>query len=61
MPLPRITLQSCPKRYTTDLDKAVSPQETVDKVTERLASLDLDIFRETFPRRGRDPRFPRPL
>ena len=33
MPLPRITLKSCPKCYTTDLDKAVSPQETVDKVT----------------------------
>ncbi|MCR5260030.1 MAG: YcaO-like family protein [Desulfovibrio sp.] len=47
MPLPRITLKSCPKCYTTDLDKAVSPQETVNKVTARLASLDLDIFRET--------------
>lgn len=33
-----------PKHYTLDQDKAVSPADTVKKVKERLASLDLDIL-----------------
>lgn len=35
-----------PKHYTLDQDKAVSPADTVKKVKDRLASLDMDILSE---------------
>ncbi len=44
--LPLITLASCPKAYTKDSDKAVSPAETVERVTSRLRALDKDILLE---------------
>lgn len=30
--LPRVTLTSCPKGYTRDLDKAMSPAQTIARV-----------------------------
>lgn len=42
-----IKLSPCPKGYTKDQDKATSPVETVRRVRERLASLDVDILAET--------------
>ena len=47
MALPHITLKSCPKGYTRDLDKTSSPADTVKRVTEKLKSLNLDILRDT--------------
>ncbi len=37
-------LTSTPKHYTLDQDKAVSPAETVKKVKERLAELNIEIL-----------------
>lgn len=42
-----IRLKSCPKGYAQDLDKAVSPAQTVKLVKERLKTLNLDILDET--------------
>ncbi len=42
-----ITLTSCPKAYTKDLDKAVSPAQTVERVRQRLRACDLDILART--------------
>uniref|UniRef100_B8DN22 YcaO domain-containing protein n=1 Tax=Nitratidesulfovibrio vulgaris (strain DSM 19637 / Miyazaki F) TaxID=883 RepID=B8DN22_NITV9 len=42
-----IKLSPCPKGYTKDQDKATSPVETVRRVRQRLASLDVDILAET--------------
>lgn len=42
-----ITLSSCPKTHTRELDKALPPAETVARVKDRLAGLDLDILSET--------------
>lgn len=39
-----LKLESCPKHYTLDQDKALSPSETVKKVKERLALLNMDIL-----------------
>ena len=39
-----ITLQACPKQYTQDLDKALSPQETAKRVQEKLAASGLDVL-----------------
>lgn len=47
MALPHITLKSCPKGYTRDLDKTSSPADTVKRLTEKLKSLNLDILRDT--------------
>ncbi|WP_165073151.1 YcaO-like family protein [Desulfovibrio sp. ZJ200] len=44
---PKIRLQSCPKAYTRDLDKAVSPAQTISRVQQRLAAADLDILAQT--------------
>jgi len=41
-----ITLQSCPKQYTYDQDKACSPEETVARFQERLQASRLDILQE---------------
>jgi len=41
-----IRLQDCLKTYTTDQDKAISPQETVAGFKEKLANLNLDILKE---------------
>ena len=41
-----ITLQSCPKHYTYDQDKACSPEETVSRFQERLRATRLDILEE---------------
>ena len=41
-----ITLQSCPKHYTYDQDKACSPEETVARFQERLRATRLDILEE---------------
>ncbi|MEW6267439.1 MAG: YcaO-like family protein [Thermodesulfobacteriota bacterium] len=43
----RIVLEDCYKTYTLDQDKAVSPQETVKSVRDKLARLGLDILRYT--------------
>lgn len=45
--LPLITLTSCPKGYTRDSDKAVSPAQTVAGVLARLQDLGSDILKET--------------
>ncbi len=45
--LPRITLTPCPKGYTRDSDKAISPAQTVARVRARLQELGSDILRET--------------
>lgn len=45
--MPKIRLHSCPKAYTRDLDKAVSPAQTISRVHERLAAADLDILAQT--------------
>ncbi len=45
--LPIVTVESCPKGYTKDLDKAVTPEETVRRVREVLASSGLDVLAET--------------
>ncbi len=42
-----IRLQPCPKGYTTDLDKAVSPEETVRRVKAALQAQGTDILSET--------------
>lgn len=45
--VPQIRLRSCPKGYTKDLDKAVTPAQTISRVHERLAAADLDILAQT--------------
>ncbi len=45
--IPSITLHSCPKAYTRDLDKSVSPEQTVARVRTMLAASDLDVLAET--------------
>ena len=45
--LPLIRLNPCPKGYTKDSDKAISPADTVQKVLGRLEELGSDILRET--------------
>ncbi|PIE57575.1 MAG: hypothetical protein CSA33_07600 [Desulfobulbus propionicus] len=41
-----IQLQSCPKNYTHDQDKACTPAETVQKLQQRLRETGLDILKE---------------
>lgn len=45
--LPRIVLQSCPKGYTKDLDKTVSPAETLDYVRARMADCGKNVLATT--------------
>jgi len=45
--LPRITLAPCPKGYTRDLDKTMTPAQTIARVRERLDSSRLDILSKT--------------
>lgn len=47
MSLPHISLSSCPKGYTHDLDKAIAPEETVRRVRARLEAAQADILAET--------------
>lgn len=47
LPFSPIALTPCPKGYTKDLDKVVSPEETLRHVRSRLQALDLDILKET--------------
>ena len=42
--LPCIHLAPCPKGYTRDLDKTMSPPQTIARVKQRLAEADLDIL-----------------
>jgi ribosomal protein S12 methylthiotransferase accessory factor len=42
-----IRLSSCPKHYTADQDKVMTPSETVARVKARLAELDTHILAET--------------
>lgn len=42
-----IRLSSCPKQHTAELDKATSPEETVNRVRKKLAELSLDILSTT--------------
>ncbi|MBQ3059702.1 MAG: YcaO-like family protein [Desulfovibrio sp.] len=44
--LPRISLSPCPKGYTRDLDKAVSPAQTIARVRESLSRAGLDVLSE---------------
>jgi ribosomal protein S12 methylthiotransferase accessory factor len=41
-----IALQDCLKTFTTDQDKAISPEKTVARFLDKLASLDLKILSE---------------
>ena len=41
-----IRLQKCMKVFTTDQDKAINPEETVERFKEKLKNLDLDILKE---------------
>lgn len=41
-----IRLQSCPKQYTYDQDKACSPVETVERFRQKLNATGLDILKE---------------
>ncbi|MBO4300636.1 MAG: YcaO-like family protein, partial [Desulfovibrio sp.] len=45
--LPHIDLAPCPKGYTRDLDKAVSPSETIARVRNNLLQSGLDILART--------------
>ena len=45
--LPRVTLTSCPKGYTRDLDKAMSPAQTIARVRQRLTASHLDVLSRT--------------
>ena len=42
--LPTITLAPCPKGYTRDLDKTMSPAQTIARVRERLQRDDLTVL-----------------
>ncbi len=42
-----IRLTSCPKGYVQDLDKAITPQETIARVRQRLNEAQLDILAHT--------------
>lgn len=42
-----IRLSPCPKRCTRDLDKAVAPEETLQRVRARLETLNMDILART--------------
>lgn len=42
-----IRLKPCPKGYTKDLDKAISPSDTIANVHKKLSLLDLDIISGT--------------
>ncbi len=46
MSWPTLRLQSCPKGYTLDQDKACTPEQTLARFRERLAGVRLDILRE---------------
>jgi ribosomal protein S12 methylthiotransferase accessory factor len=41
-----IRLQDCLKKYTTDQDKAIRPEETVARFREKLQGLDVEILKE---------------
>lgn len=41
-----IRLQDCMKTYTTDQDKAISPEDTVARFKDKLDHLNLDILKE---------------
>ena len=41
-----IRLQDCLKAYTIDQDKAVRPEDTIDRFKERLKHLDVEILKE---------------
>jgi ribosomal protein S12 methylthiotransferase accessory factor len=41
-----LTLKNCFKKFTTDQDKAISPDVTVDRFFDKLATLDLRILSE---------------
>jgi ribosomal protein S12 methylthiotransferase accessory factor len=41
-----IRLQDCMKTYTTDQDKAITPEETIATFKEKLDNLDIDILKE---------------
>lgn len=41
---PPIVLQSCPKQYCRDLDKALAPEQTIERVSKRIAASGRDIF-----------------
>ncbi|MBQ9405644.1 MAG: YcaO-like family protein [Desulfovibrio sp.] len=45
--LPRIVLHACPKGYTRDLDKTVTPAATIADVRQKLAVSGLDILART--------------
>ena len=45
--LPCIHLVPCPKGYTRDLDKTMSPPQTIARVRQRLTEADLDILART--------------
>lgn len=42
-----IELRPCPKAYTRDLDKCVSPRQTIERVRQALADSGLDVLAET--------------
>lgn len=42
-----IQLRPCPKAYTRDLDKCVSPWQTIERVRQALADSGLDVLAET--------------
>ena len=41
-----LILQDCLKKFTTDQDKAISPDQTVELFLQKLATLDLEILSE---------------
>ncbi|MCP4022100.1 MAG: hypothetical protein GY729_09685, partial [Desulfobacteraceae bacterium] len=43
----KIELQNADKGYTYDQDKIISPKETVERVKDKLKTLDLDILSST--------------
>lgn len=45
--LPLIELHSCPKGYTRDLDKAITPAETLKRVRERMVASGKNILADT--------------
>jgi ribosomal protein S12 methylthiotransferase accessory factor len=64
-----IVLKDAPKGFTDDQDKIIAPEETVRRLRERLARIDIDMLQDTvridngrlgipvfFSRCGRDAR-----
>ncbi|PID76504.1 MAG: hypothetical protein CSB24_06285 [Deltaproteobacteria bacterium] len=46
LPINKIILQDCPKKFTADQDKALSPEETLKYFYRQAAAMDLELIAE---------------